>query len=319
MVTTALNLKPRRVLGLALLVAAAIGVSACSSGGTDAGADKSAGASATGSGSAGTVDQALRAMLPSSVTNANELDVAISATFPPYGFKKGNSFTGISYELAQAVAGLWGVTFKYEDAKQALATTGLQSGKYELAITVFVDSAEAEKNLTFIDWIKRNSTLLVAQGNPKHIQSLDDFCNGSLKIAIVNSSSQAPFIEKQSADCKAKGKSAINVAYFDNSNAGVLALSSGRADAMLLDTLSGRYSAKATGNLEQTGPSYIDSFYGWGVNAPNQELAKAAQAALQKLLENGEYAKILAKYDATSAALPSVQINAATKGGSSGS
>lgn len=317
MLSTVRNLKPH-LAGLALLAVAAMGVSACSSGGTDADTG-SGGASATRSGSAGTVDQALRAMLPSSVTDSNDLDVAISATFPPYGFKKDDSFTGISYELAQAVAGLWGVTFKYEDAKQALATTGLQSGKYELAITVFVDSPVAEKNLTFIDWIKRNSTLLVPQGNPKHVQSLDDFCNGSLKIAIVNSSSQAPFIEKQSAACKDKGKSAINVAYFDNSNAGVLALSSGRADAMLLDTLSGRYSAKATGNLEQTGPSYIAGYYGWGVNAPNQELAKAAQAALQKLLENGEYAKILAKYDAASAALPSVQINAAAKGGSSGS
>lgn len=290
------------------LVACAALAAACGTSGQE---PSGSGKAQSGGSSKASVNDELRAMLPAKIRDAGTMSVAISATFPPYGFVTADgSFTGISYDLGQAVAALLGVTFKYENAKQALATTGLQGGKYDLAITVIVDGADAEKAVTVVDWLKRNSRLLVPKDNPKNIKDIEQFCDGSIKIAIVNSSSQAPFIRDQDSKCKAAGKKGINVAYFDNSNATVLALSSGRADAVLLDTLAGGYAAQKNPALTRVGPAYLSGLYGWGVNKDNAEMTKVIQAALQKLMDDGTYKTIVDKYQAADNAVDKVVVNA---------
>ena len=90
----------------------------------------------------------------------------------------------------------------------------------------------------------------------------------------------------------------------------VLALQAGRADVAMIDTSAGAYIAEQhNGEFEVPGATYAPRRYGIVLPKESDELALAVQAAVQALIDDGTYAKILAKWGQETGAVVSATIN----------
>ena len=102
---------------------------------------------------------------------------------------------------------------------------------------------------------------------------------------------------------------------FPTQSAANLALSSGRAAVSMADSPVAAYQVKkSNGQFKLVGPTYGTAPYGLAVPKNELRWPRPVLAAVQALMKNGDYTKILAKWGVTSGALPAAQvkINGAT-------
>ncbi|HEY1970802.1 MAG TPA: transporter substrate-binding domain-containing protein [Pseudonocardia sp.] len=89
-----------------------------------------------------------------------------------------------------------------------------------------------------------------------------------------------------------------------------MALTSKRAVAMLADTPVVNYAVTQThGQLQGLGNQYLAALYGIALPKGDGSFAKAVQGAVQALINDGTYAKIIAKWPGSDGATATSEIN----------
>ncbi len=128
--------------------------------------------------------------------------------------------------------------------------------------------------------------------------------------AIDKGTTEIEDAKKASEDCVKAGKPEVNVSVLPGTSKIVLALQSNRADVAMIDTSAGAYiSQQHKGEFEVPDASYAPRPYGLVLPKGSEELAKAMQAAVQALIDEGTYGKILAKWGQEVGAVKEVTIN----------
>jgi len=253
---------------------------------------------------------ALRAKLPASVRQSNQITMATSADYPPFESvaADGSTITGLDPDLGHAIGKVLGVNVKFTNASFDGLIPGLASGKYTAVMAGMQDKKNREQVVTFVDYMTSGSELAVAQGNPQHIRSFTDVCGKS--VAVEKGTTQVAFASSQSAQCTHSGKHAIGVQVFDNENQANLALSSGRVAAVFAETATQAYAVQhAGGRLQIVGPVYDRQHVGIALPKGQTGLADALKGALQQLISNGTYHSLLAKWSLDSGAISAPVIN----------
>ena len=244
-------------------------------------------------------DAALIAMLPSTIQQSKVINVAT-----PYGTSvvsveaDGVTVTGTVPDLAAAIAPILGVTFKWANAPFPALIPGLQSGKYDIVWANLTDSVERQKVISFVNFSQSLSQLLVLKDNPNHITDVDDSLCG-LRAASLTGSVELQNLQDQSAKCTAAGKKAIDVTSYDSAPNVLLALRSGRTDAMFATASLIVFTLKAGGQNDlftAVGKLSNPALLGIGVAKDSGQLAEALQGALKKVVKNGTYDKIFKSY-----------------------
>jgi polar amino acid transport system substrate-binding protein len=258
-------------------------------------------------------DNTLAGMVPERFKNGI---IVASGVYPPMSMidDKGQ-FAGFDYDLGQALAAKLGVTFTFKEQAFDSIIPSLQSGKHHIIINGMNDTAERQKVLDFVDYFHGGMAILVKKGNPDGITTLQDLCGKT--VAVAKATVQADLMKAESEKCTAGGKAAITVSELPTENDALVAVRAGKAVADVLDAAPAEYSAKTAGNGSQfevvhdpANPTgYAPVYTGIGVLKKDQDLTKALQAALQALVEDGTYKKLLEKYNLTSYAIDSVKVN----------
>jgi len=133
-----------------------------------------------------------------------------------------------------------------------------------------------------------------------------------LSMGAEKGTIQADDISARSKKCTSAGKPAISLKVFPDQNAVNLALATGRIDAALADSGVAGYMAKQSGGkFEIVGQPYATAPYGIAIPKNTGSFDKALQGAVDKLIQNGTYQKILKKWSATQGAITKSEINAA--------
>ena len=123
------------------------------------------------------------------------------------------------------------------------------------------------------------------------VNGLEDLCG--LTVGTTRGSREMVFAAEQSPKCEAAGKKPINALAFTNGNGAAEAMMSKRADVFWLgSTAIGYFVAQSKGRAKIVGaytdPSYI------GVALPKgSDMAVPSQAAIQYIIDNGTYTKIV--------------------------
>ena len=258
-------------------------------------------------------DAKLAALLPPKVRDSGELVVAEGDDYPPLVSLGSDNKTlvGMEPELMTAVGQVLGVKVKFSKASFDSIIGGVQSRRYDLAIQAMLDKPERQQHVTFVDYFKTSSAILVQQKNAESIGSLGDLCGRT--AAVENGTAQVDDIEAQAKKCKAAGKPAAKPLVFPDSVGCFQALSTGRADAFVGGTPTVAYQAEQShGQMKQVGEPYRFLPYGILVNKQDKELVQAVRQALQKLMDNGTYGKILKRWDVGSGALERATVNGGT-------
>jgi polar amino acid transport system substrate-binding protein len=139
------------------------------------------------------------------------------------------------------------------------------------------------------------------------VKDLGDICG--LTVGTTRGSREYGFAQAYNPKCEAAGKQPINMLVFNDGNGAAEALMSKRADLMWLGSTAVSYFvAQSKGKTKVVG-TYTDISY-IGVGMPKgSDMAKPLQAAIQHLIDDGTYAKIIQKWGLEAGAIKTVPVN----------
>ena len=249
--------------------------------------------------------------LPAKYKNKVVLTVASDASYAPMEFigKDGKSVVGADVDLGHAIGKELGVKFKFVNASFDSIIPALQAGKYDLGMSAFSDTKKREEVVDFVTYFVAGTSFYVKAHDGAKIEGLDDLCGKT--VAIEKGTIQVDDANAQSKKCTAAGKSAVTVSVFPDQNGANLAIASGRAQVGMADSPVAAWIVKESrGQFKLSGKAYNSVPYGIVV-PKNSGLAKPLRAAVERLIKNGEYAKILDKWGISQGALKTSKINVA--------
>lgn len=295
---TVRNPRTRLLAAGAALAAASLVLTAC-------GDDKKDGTAAAGSAAP------LFGKLPADIQKSGVVKVGSEVAYAPVEYKQDGKITGIDPDLAAALGTQLGVKFEIQDAGFDTLITSLSTKRIDLIMSAMTDNKERQgKGIDFVDYFSAGTSILVQKGNPKGIKTLDDLCGQT--VALQKATVNEETANAQSDKCKAAGKAAITIQGYEHDGEALLKVKSGAAVADLNDYPVAAYNAQISGggnDFEVVGEQIDPGFYGIGVAKDNTQLRDAIKAGLEALIANGEYAKILDKYNVKLGAVTSVTVN----------
>jgi polar amino acid transport system substrate-binding protein len=299
-----------KVFALAPLLAVALLGAACGSGGTGA-PPAGGGAQPTAGGSseipAATKDDKLAALVPDEYKSDGKLVWGQDQSYPPNEFVDGSTAVGMDVDLGKAIGQKLGLTVQFENAAFSGIIAGLAAGKYEGAMSSFTLNAERLQQVDMVSYFSAGSSLAVPKGNPDKL-SLDDLCGKN--IAVQQGTVQVDDLTARSGKCKTAGKAEITLQQFQNQTDVNLALTSKRTQGMLADSPVVDYAIKQTGGqLEQVGQVYDTAPYGLALPKGKGTYGQAVQGAVQALIDDGTYKKILDKWGVVQGAITKAELN----------
>jgi polar amino acid transport system substrate-binding protein len=311
------TLKPgmRRAMVAATIGAIAVLAAACSSNSsssttTTAAAPSTTVALPTASIPTQSTDATIAATVPASITSKGTLDVALDATYPPDEFvaPDGSTIVGMDADLTAAITQVLGLKAKLVNVTFDDIIPGIQSGKYDMGASSFTDTLARQKVVDFVTYFQAGEGFYVKSGSSHSFNGLASLCGHT--VAVESGTTEETDAKTQAGKCGSAGK--VTVLSFGNQSEANLAVSSGRADVGFADSqVAGYIVASSNGVFENSGSAFEVAPYGLALPKGNG-MAAPVQAAVNLLISNGVYDKILTKWGVQSGAVTSATINGAT-------
>ena len=257
-----------------------------------------------------TKDAALAKTLPDAIAKAGKLTVGIDATYAPNEYKDSNGQPiGWDVDLANAIATKLGVKTNYTISKFDNIIPSVTGGRYDLGVSSFTDTTEREKQVDFVNYY--NAGVLWASAKGKTVDP-DNACG--LKVAVeAGTYEDTDEVPAKSKACTDAGKPAIQVLKFDGQDQATNALVLGQVDAMSADSPITEYAiSKQSDKIQAAGTTFDVAPYGIAVDK-GSKLTDVIKNALQALIDDGSYTKILTKWGVQDGAVDTADVNAASK------
>ncbi|MFI5688489.1 ABC transporter substrate-binding protein [Streptomyces sp. NPDC051636] len=274
----------------------------------------------TNSGSAPSASAPLADKLPADIKKAGVIKVGSDIAYAPVEFMQNGKAVGIDPDIAAALGKQLGVKFEFQNGKFDNLIVGLQANRFQVLMSAMNDTKDRQNGIDsdtgkkvgngvdFVDYFTAGTSIQVQKGNPKDINSLDDLC-GKV-VTMVKGTTSEGIAKAQSKKCTTDGKKAIDLQTFGTNTEPLLRLKQGAAVAVLNDFPVAAYNAKTAGkDFAVVGGQIEAGPYGIAVSKDNSQLRDALQAAVSAIIQNGDYTKILQKWNVTDGAVTEAKIN----------
>ncbi|MFE5398715.1 ABC transporter substrate-binding protein [Streptomyces sp. NPDC056568] len=258
-----------------------------------------------------TVDS-VAALLPADVRRAGTLRVGSSVGFPPgayYPNGQDKPPAGQDIDIADAVAKVLGVKLRRQDASFETILPALGSGKYDFGTGNFGVTTERLKTIDFVTYINDGQGFAVRTGNTalgKKVTDLLQLCG--LTIGTGAGTTFEATLTARKGECTEAGRKPYDVKVYSENGATLTALQQGRID-VVMSTINGlRHQAAQPASRTTFLGEYhrLDVGFAFRKGSP---LTKAFQAAVNELIEDGTYARILRKWGTSASAIDTSRTN----------
>lgn len=256
-------------------------------------------------------DTGLAGQLPAKIKDAGRIVIGMDDTYPPNEYKDDNGQpTGWEVEIANAIAAKLGVKASFAVAKFDNIIPSITGGKDDFGMSSFTDTTEREKQVDFVNYY--SAGILWASRKGKTVDP-NNACG--LKVAVqATTYEDTDEVPAKSKACTAKGKPGVQAVRYDTQDEATNAVVLGKVDALSADSPVTLYAIKkSSGKLQAAGKTFDVAPYGLPV-AKGSKLTPVLQKAVQALITDGTYTKILEKWGVAEGAASSAEINAASKG-----
>lgn len=250
--------------------------------------------------------------LPADIKAKGKLTFATDPTDPPFQFfSAGNDLIGAEIDLANAVGKILGVKVEFVTSGFSAIIPGVEAGRFDASVSAFADRLSRQKIVDFVDYFNSSRAFLFKKGTLPLVKTEVDLCG--LKVAVPAGTTMATAIVGLSTNCTTLGKSAIAYSIYPDQATTVLAVRSGRADLTIL-------SAHVSSWWQQNSGSELDIVLrpdqGADINGMvvrKGGLVIVMQKAIQKLMDDGTFKTIFAKWNIEKLMRSTATINAGTK------
>ncbi|MDT0437589.1 MULTISPECIES: ABC transporter substrate-binding protein [Streptomyces] len=251
-------------------------------------------------------DPASARLLPSGVTG---LTLAISVGGSPPGttyLDDGTTLTGQDVDFSEAVAKVLGVRLKTEQASFEAILPALDSGKYDVGASNFGVTDERRRTIDFVTYINDGQGFATrADSGLGKVTDLRQLCG--LNVATGAGTTFEATLEENKHLCADAGKKAYRVQTYGEPGAIWSSLQQGRSD-IVMSTINGLRYAVA----QQSGVKFLNEFHRLDVGfafKKGSALAPAFRSAVDKLIADGTYARILEKWGTSGSAIKKSEIS----------
>ena len=254
------------------------------------------------------VQPALVKLLPATIAKAKELNVAVAVGSPPDDFRNDkNEIVGWEVDILTAATQSLGLKLNLRPTTFDSIMPGLQAKRFDAAVGQIGITAVREKVVDMVGTLLGNELFAARKDENIEVKSLMDLCGRS--VSMTRGSREYEFAQQQQPKCEAAGKPKINVLVFSDGTAAAGSLMSKRSDLFWLGSTAVSYFVRTSGGRAKVVGSYTDKSY-IGVALPKDSgMAKPMQAAIQHLIDDGTYAKIITKWGLQGGAIKKSPLN----------
>jgi polar amino acid transport system substrate-binding protein len=244
-------------------------------------------------------DPKLEAELPAAVRSSGSLILGTTQTpgtsgLPHGGENAAGQDIGLDVDLRNAVAKELGITWNVQYGTFPTVIPGVQNGKFDVGQDNFGATKEREQVVDFATYLNDGQSFLGASGiKTDSVTSLTDLCG--YNVATSPGSTFQQILTDGAAHLAAPI---------------ILGLGNGKIDIYFGPTLALKYDALHLPNTKYLGQ--ISSTPVGFVTAKGSPIAKALSDAVNHLIADGDYARILAKWGVAGSGITGSVINPST-------
>lgn len=256
-------------------------------------------------------DDTIAGMLPEETKKNGRIVVSINADVEPVKFiDSDGKISGLNPDLLRAAGKVLGTEIDLQEGTFDGMVPGLEAKRYD-AIASIADFVERQTKIDFIDYLKNGTAVMADKSLKQDSLTPERFCG--LRIGYARGTSQQGNLEKTAMQCETTSAAKLEINGYQDTGAGILSVKSGAADAFWGDLPQMLYNVKKEPELFKIVYTEQKSVLGIGINKDNPQLRDALQAALLKLVKDGVYEDLLAKWGLQDFGIPEMPINSKNK------
>lgn len=266
-------------------------------------------------------DPALAAKVPENLKKAGKIVIVSDPTYPPIVFRANGTgpMVGSDVDLGTAVAEILGLKADWTNISFDGILAGVAAGRFDMSFAAISVTPEREKQVDFVTYYQAGVSIMVRAGNPEHINNYLDLCGKT--VGAQNGTTENFMLTDPTVDlsivaaCKKANKPPVNAKGYPLQTDVNAALAGGRIDAYLADTPVVLYAVKLTGDrFEKVGQDEGVAQYGVAIPKSSAALAPLVQQAMQKLMDSGDYTKILTHWGLQDGGITKAVLNPQVQG-----
>lgn len=245
-------------------------------------------------------DPALKGLLPADVVKRGYIVAGTNPNTPPTTFYKEDNKTlaGREIDVMNAVGERLGIAVQWRDTGGFdNIIPGLKTGRYDVALSNINATQTRLKQIDFVGYYNASLLGVISQktANIAPFTTFDAVCGQ--QVGAGAGTTQIARLEEASKACEAAGKKPIKIAVFPDRPAGVQAVVSGRVPMFFGPYEGLTWQTKLIKPLTMSGKITVTDAPVSVAFPKASPLEPAVQAALNSLIKDGSYKKILDHWD----------------------
>lgn len=276
-----------------------------------------------GSGTTSASAAPLADKLPAQIRDKGVVNVGSDIAYAPVEYKDSSGdVVGIDIDIANALGKQLGVDFTFQNATFDTLIGGLAAKRYDIAMSAMTDTKDRQEGIDaesgkkvgagvdFVDYFTAGVSLYTNKGDDQSIKTWDDLCGKT--IAVQRNTFSHDLAKDQAKKCEDDGKGELKIEDFATNPEAETRMRSKGANVVSADYPVAAYSVKTSGDgdyFQIVGDQVEAGPYGIAVAKDNTELRDALRAAVQAIIDNGEYEKIIKKWGVEDGAITEAKVN----------
>lgn len=241
-------------------------------------------------------DPSLKSLLPADIAQRGYIVAGTNPNTPPTTFYKEDNKTlaGREIDVMNAVGERLGLAVQWRDTGGFdNIIPGLKTGRYDVALSNINATQARLKQVDFVGYYNasRLGIISLKSANITPFKSFDAVCGK--EVGAGAGTTQITRLEEASKACEAAGKPPIKIAVFPDRPAGVQAVVSGRVPMFFGPYEGLTWQVKLIKPLAMSGEIAVNDAPVSVAFPKESALEPAVQAALNSLIKDGSYQKIL--------------------------
>ncbi|MGW6723949.1 ABC transporter substrate-binding protein [Streptomyces sp. NPDC054995] len=253
-------------------------------------------------------------LVPEAVRKRGTLRIGASAdASPPLGFYATDDKTRIGSEIdiATLVADTLGLKPQFEEVSWENLFVGLDSSKFDAVLSNVTVTEERKEKYDFATYRLDNVAFEAKKGSGWKVKEPADVAGKT--ISVSSGTNQEKILVEWSEENVKAGRKPVDIKYFQKDTDYYLALQSGRIDAHLGPSPTAAYHVATAGQSE-----IIGQLSGAGgdlqgkiaaTTKKDSGLVKAYAAAIDHIVQDGSYGKVLGRWGLSGEAVEKSEIN----------
>ncbi|MFF0516617.1 ABC transporter substrate-binding protein [Streptomyces sp. Tu 4128] len=218
---------------------------------------------------------------------------------------------GVEPDIASLVADVLGLELRTNAVSWENIFVGLDSAKYDAGFSNITVTEERKEKYDFATYREDNLAFEAQKDSGLKVTGPEDVAGRT--VAVSSGTNQEKLLVEWSKENEKAGRKPVDIKYYQNDSDTYLALQSGRIDLYLGPNPTAAYHAATTGRTEVVGTYSGAGTTLQGLIAATTKkdsgLAKPLADALNHVIENGTYAKVLERWGLSDEAVTKSEIN----------